>query len=182
MARYTREHLEVRVLTMAEVDRLTGAAVWLTGLDTHCYTLFMDRYIYTGSSVCMRERASMYIFGRKFYECQLYELLLWNFETNLVFTSYFSLVNVLWNCEVYVFLPSSISPSLSLFLPLSISISLPLSPSLSLSYSPSLPLSLPLPISLPPSLLLPLPLSLPCCSIHFLRLGSLPLAKNATLA
>ena len=83
MARYTREHLEVRVLTMAEVGRLTGAAVWQTGLDTHCYTLYMDRYIYTGSSVCMRERASM--FGRKFYEC---ELLLWNFETNLVFTSY----------------------------------------------------------------------------------------------
>ena len=45
MARYTREHLEVRVLTMVEVGRLTGAAVWLTELDTHCYTLFMDRYI-----------------------------------------------------------------------------------------------------------------------------------------
>ena len=52
MGRYTREHLEVRVLTMAEVGRLTGAAVWLTGLDTHCYTLYMDRYIYTGS-VCI---------------------------------------------------------------------------------------------------------------------------------
>ena len=51
MAIYTREHLEVRVLTMVEVGRLTGAAVWQTGLDTHCYTLYMDRY--TGSSVCV---------------------------------------------------------------------------------------------------------------------------------
>ena len=38
---------------MAEVGRLTGAAVWLTGLDTHCYTLFMDRYIYILVVVCV---------------------------------------------------------------------------------------------------------------------------------
>ena len=53
---------------MAEVGRLTGAAVWQTGLDTHCYTLYMDRY--TGSSVCMRE----YIIGRTYIMkvvCQL---------------------------------------------------------------------------------------------------------------
>ena len=82
MARYTREHLEVRVLTMAEVGRLTGAAVWLTGLDTHCYTLYMDRYMVV---VCMRE----YIIGRTLHHESCMSIVYCvNFETILVFASY----------------------------------------------------------------------------------------------
>ena len=70
MARYTREHLEVRVWTMAEVGRLTVLLCADRTGHSLLHTLYGQVYILV--VVCVYERESVYLVESSMYvNCEL---------------------------------------------------------------------------------------------------------------